>query len=142
MPLLFPTQGTLHDVFTSQSSYVRPSSVSQPQKPSYNARSSPFPAWSAVDDMSSKAGQLSAEAQREYTKASQAAQAKAGNIELYSAKYYAACTFGGLLACVGILPAYDQKRWLTCSAGCHSHSCDPSRPCQMPSSSRLEDVQR
>ena len=61
-----------------------------------------FSAWSAVDDVKSKAGQLSAEAQKEYTKASQTAQAKAGTIELYSPTYYAACTLGGLLACVGI----------------------------------------
>lgn len=45
-------------------------------------------------------GQLSDEAVKEYEKASAKAQEKAGKIELYSAKYYAACTFGGLLACV------------------------------------------
>jgi solute carrier family 25 (mitochondrial phosphate transporter), member 3 len=37
---------------------------------------------------------------KEFSKASNAAQAKAGKIELYSAKYYAACTFGGIMACV------------------------------------------
>lgn len=52
--------------------------------------------------MKSKAGSLSNEAQKEIQKASQVAQAKAGKIELYSAKYYAACTLGGMLACVGI----------------------------------------
>jgi len=47
-----------------------------------------------------KAQAFSAEAQKELQKASAAAQAKTGDIEIYSAKYYAACTFGGLIACV------------------------------------------
>ena len=50
----------------------------------------------------STAQSLSAEAQKEVQKASVAARAKTGEIELYSPKYYAACTFGGLIACVGI----------------------------------------
>ena len=53
-----------------------------------------------MDDVKSKAGQLSAEAQAELSKASAAAQAKTGGIELYSGKYYAACVLGGVLACV------------------------------------------
>ena len=114
MPLLFPTQDTLHDVFSTPrlAGYD-----AVDQKPKEN-RSSPtrrnyFGAWSAVDDVKTKANQLGTEAQaratqlsveaaNEYQKASQAAQAKAGKIELYSGKYYAACTLGGLLACVGI----------------------------------------
>lgn len=53
-----------------------------------------------MDDAKNKAQKLSKEAQAEFEKASSKAQAKAGKIELYSGKYYAACTFGGLLACV------------------------------------------
>jgi solute carrier family 25 phosphate transporter 3 len=53
-----------------------------------------------VDDAKDKANALSAEAAKEFEKASAKAQAKTGHIELYSAQYYAACTFGGLLACV------------------------------------------
>ncbi|KAI5847360.1 mitochondrial phosphate carrier protein [Morchella snyderi] len=49
--------------------------------------------------VSSEARKLSAEAQSELAHASQAAQRKAGPIPLYSAKYYAACTLGGLFAC-------------------------------------------
>ncbi|OAA61000.1 mitochondrial phosphate carrier protein [Niveomyces insectorum RCEF 264] len=56
-------------------------------------------AYSVVDDAKGKAQKLSAEATREFEKASSAAQAKAGTIELFSGKYYAACTFGGLMAC-------------------------------------------
>lgn len=55
-----------------------------------------------VEDAESKAKKLGAEASKKLDKASSATQAKAGHIELYSGKYYAACTFGGLLACVGV----------------------------------------
>lgn len=53
--------------------------------------------------MKAKAGALSSEAQNELKRSSRIVQAKTGNIELYSAKYYAACSLGGLLACVGWL---------------------------------------
>ena len=99
MPLLFPTQGTLHDVFSFASPVTRSSPESKTVQPSRSLKDL-FPAWSAVDDVKNKAGALSEEAQKEYQKASQAAQAKTGKIELYSAEYYAACTLGGLLACV------------------------------------------
>jgi len=36
---------------------------------------------------------------KQFDKASQTAQAKVGGIELFSAKYYGTCTFGGLVAC-------------------------------------------
>lgn len=69
------------------------------------ARATPFQArmdlYSAYSPIEDKVKKLSAEATAEFNKASTAAQAKAGHIELYSGKYYAACTFGGLLACVG-----------------------------------------
>ncbi|MCJ1242942.1 hypothetical protein MMC30_000138 [Trapelia coarctata] len=99
MPLLFPTQGTLHEIFPTHSSIYQQASKPKSSEPSPPARRALFPAWSAVDDVKSKAGQLSAEAQKEFAKASEVAQAKAGKIELYSPKYYAACTLGGLLAC-------------------------------------------
>ncbi|KAJ5998629.1 mitochondrial phosphate carrier protein [Penicillium sp. IBT 35674x] len=51
-----------------------------------------FPAWSVVDEVKKTAV-------HEYETASLTAQNKAGKIELWSPKYYAACTFGGLLAC-------------------------------------------
>lgn len=62
----------------------------------YQARMDLYSAYSTIED---KAKKLSAEATAEFNKASSAAQAKTGKIELYSGKYYAACTFGGLLAC-------------------------------------------
>jgi len=107
MPL-FPNYDTLHDVFYHKTG--RPSAVLRSQKSnsSSSMRTPPpashdlYTAWSVVDDAKNKANALSAEATKEFDKASAKAQAKAGHIELYSAKYYAACTFGGLLACVSI----------------------------------------
>lgn len=106
MPLLYPSQDTLHDVFHQAIPFGRCAVVSQqaaslpPKRTPLQARTELFPTWSVVDDAKNKANALSAEATKEFEKASAKAQAKAGHIELYSAKYYAACTFGGLLACV------------------------------------------
>jgi solute carrier family 25 (mitochondrial phosphate transporter), member 3 len=66
----------------------------------YQAREELYQAWSTVDDVKTKASKVGGAATKEFEKASSAAQAKTGKIELYSAKYYAACTFGGLMACV------------------------------------------
>jgi solute carrier family 25 phosphate transporter 3 len=63
------------------------------------ARSELYPAWSAVDDAKNKASKLSDAAVAEFEKASHKAQAKTGQVEMYSPKFYTACTFGGLLAC-------------------------------------------
>lgn len=107
MPLLFPSQGTLHDVFHPAIPFgrsptgpeLKPAQYAHKRTP-LEARSEFYPTWSVIDDAKNKTKALSAEAQKEFEKASAKAQAKAGHIELYSAKYYAACTFGGLLACV------------------------------------------
>lgn len=66
----------------------------------YQARPELYGAFSVVDDAKDKARQLSAEAQREFDRAAVKAKPSAGKMELYSGSYYAACTFGGLLACV------------------------------------------
>ncbi|KAJ5161163.1 mitochondrial phosphate carrier protein [Penicillium capsulatum] len=58
-----------------------------------------FPAMSAIDDVKKKAGAASNEASREFNIASQKAQEKTGKIVPWSAKYYAACITGGMLAC-------------------------------------------
>lgn len=60
----------------------------------------PFLAWSVVEDTKKKADALGKEAAREYNIVSQKAQSKTGKIEPWTAKYYAACTVGGLMACV------------------------------------------
>lgn len=66
------------------------------------AKNRPFTAWSALDNVKTKADDIAHEASREFNVASQKAQEKAGKIEPGSLKYYAACTFGGMLACVSI----------------------------------------
>ncbi|KGO37258.1 Protein of unknown function DUF3602 [Penicillium expansum] len=63
------------------------------------AKNRPFTAWSALDNVKTKADDIAHEASREFNVASQKAQEKAGKIEPGSLKYYAACTFGGMLAC-------------------------------------------
>ncbi|KIV85407.1 hypothetical protein PV11_01104 [Exophiala sideris] len=88
---LFPSSTALCQAFTPTSPYYKPAAPEA--KPRQDRPV--FTTWSAADS----AKELSAAAQNEYARASQKAQAKVGGIELYSAKYYAACTFGGLLAC-------------------------------------------
>lgn len=66
----------------------------------YQARPELYAAFSVVDDAKDKAKQLSAEAQKEFDKAAAKAKPAASKMELYSPSYYAACTFGGLMACV------------------------------------------
>jgi solute carrier family 25 phosphate transporter 3 len=83
--------------------FSRAQRPAEPERTPLQAHSELYPAWSVVDDAKKKAHDLSAEAAKEFEKASAKAQAKAGTIELYSLKYYAACTFGGLLACVSAL---------------------------------------
>lgn len=92
MPSLFPSQQTVLQSFGSP--LIAPTNKATP----YQARPELYGAYSVVDDAKNKAQQLSKQAQAEFDKASGAS--KAGKIQLYSGQYYAACTFGGLLACV------------------------------------------
>ena len=91
---LYPSQSAINQSFLPTSPFYRPATTPHPQQRPI------FSAWSAADTVKDKAQELGAEAAKEYEKASQKAQAKAGHIELYSGKYYAACTVGGILACV------------------------------------------
>jgi len=96
---LFPRHETLQHSFGNPALFSRPQSQPTP----YQARPELYGAYSVVDDAKNKAHKLSAEATREFEVASQKAQAKVGGIELYTGKYYAACTFGGMMACVSPL---------------------------------------
>jgi solute carrier family 25 phosphate transporter 3 len=101
MPTLFPTQSCLNEVFAGQSPFSRPAPKSRSSE--HPLKRPIFSAWSVAETAEStkaKAGQLTDAAVDKYEKASAKAQAKSGNIELYSGKYYAACTVGGILACV------------------------------------------
>lgn len=100
MPFLFPTQGTLYNALNPATPISKSRPAGEPKRTPLQARSELYTAWSVVDDAKDKANALSAEATKEFEKASAKAQAKAGTIEMYSPGYYAACTFGGLLACV------------------------------------------
>ena len=97
MAHLYPKADALRGSFFSPSAT---SPNSQMKATPLQARPELYGAYSVVDNAKDKAAKLSNEATREFEKASSAAQAKAGKIELYSGKYYAACTFGGLMACV------------------------------------------
>lgn len=96
MASLFPNQAILRDVFTGQSAL----GPRRTQRTRLQARPELYNAWSVTDDAKKKATQLGDKAVAEFEKASSKAQDATGKIELYSPKYYAACTFGGLLACV------------------------------------------
>lgn len=94
MPSLFPSSTALSAVFGK----TVPESTEQ-KRSRHDVPTGRYQVWSVTEDAERKASELSHAAAKEYQKASAAAQAKAGNIELYSGKYYAACTFGGLMAC-------------------------------------------
>lgn len=90
----FATQHPLSNLGKQQDmSYEQP--LNQTPK-----RREPFPAWSAIDEAKKTADSMAKEAAREFDIASQKAQQKTGKIEPWTFKYYAACTFGGVLACV------------------------------------------
>jgi len=94
---LFPTSSALGATFTPTSPYYKPAPK---QISEFPLKRSLWNAYSVADDAKQKAVQLSDAAAAELEKASHKVQAKTGGIELYSAKYYAACTVGGILACV------------------------------------------
>ncbi|KAK7988397.1 hypothetical protein PG989_008712 [Apiospora arundinis] len=94
---LFPSHSILQQSFGSPAPSRLTPRRSQPTP--YQARSELYGAFSVVDDAKDKAKKLSADAQAEFDKASAATKAKTGQLELYSGGYYAACTFGGLMAC-------------------------------------------
>lgn len=100
MPAMLPPTSTLIQAFSGCSAFAH--SVpehSSKRATKWNARHELYTAWSVADDASSKAAKLSDAAVAEFEKASSKAQAKVGGVELYSAKFYAACTVGGIMAC-------------------------------------------
>ncbi|KAK4497981.1 hypothetical protein PRZ48_010637 [Zasmidium cellare] len=94
MPSLFPSASVLTATFGSHVSQS-----GQARRSPHSVQENLYQSWSVTEDAQKKGSQLSAEATKEIQKASQAAQAKAGKIELFSPSYYAACTFGGMMAC-------------------------------------------
>lgn len=109
MSYLYPRQEILQQTFGHPLSFGRRQHGLKTRTSPYQARPDLYAAYSVVDDAKNKATKLSAEATKEFEKASAKAQAKAGKIELYSGKYYAACTFGGLMACVSYSAALSSR---------------------------------
>jgi len=85
MPL-FPSLNVLGNAFGGCSPFA---AVQQPAAPRRSVEHL-YQSWDALEDAKSKTAAIGSEVAKEYTKASNAAQAKAGAIELYSGKYYAA----------------------------------------------------
>jgi len=102
MSSLFPTLAALRGTFAKSTPLITPQqdTPTTSAKPSKLARPELYTAWSVADDAKLKATELSNATARELDKASAATRAKTGKIELYSPQYYAACSLGGLLACV------------------------------------------
>ncbi|QIW96403.1 hypothetical protein AMS68_001921 [Peltaster fructicola] len=63
------------------------------------ARTDLYPSWNVTEDAKQKTQQLSQAAKNELSKATAAIAPQKGALQLYSKEYYAACTFGGLMAC-------------------------------------------
>lgn len=93
MPSLFPSASAISSAFVPTSPFHQQRHTN-PRTP-LQAREDLYHNYQTGD----KAQGLSTAAAQEFEKASQAAQEKAGKIELYTPEFYAACTFGGLLAC-------------------------------------------
>ena len=96
--MFYPTQRTLCHAFAPASPHGPGRNASHAGSPSPLADDD-YNCCNASDDIQNKASKLSQSAAAEFDKASHAAQAKAGAIPLYSAKFYGACTAGGVLAC-------------------------------------------
>ena len=97
VPFVLPPLGSICQTFARSSPIAAQDSTIQRTK--YTAREDLYTSFSTTDDAKNKANQLSDAATKEFEKASASAQAKAGKIELYTPKFYAASAFGGLLAC-------------------------------------------
>ena len=114
MPL-FPTTDTLRSSFSTSTPFPSQKPDSRESQgyalsslpsslPSRRFRpcifSDIFLSRDALEDTKAKAEKLKNAAAHEFDKASHKAQDAAGPIELYSLKYFVACTMGGILACV------------------------------------------
>jgi hypothetical protein len=138
--MMFPSDSVIANAFSSQHPLKR-----QPHATDAAdlRKREPFPAWSVIEDTKKKADAFGKEAAREFDIVSQKAQAKTGKIEPWTPKYYAACTVGGLLACVRIaLCLFVSQPGLNHLAiGPHPYGRDPLGSRQMPTTGRLVVVQ-
>lgn len=98
MPSLFPTASALSATFGNATPYSMQPAAPAKRSP-YQARTERYQSWDIAEDAKQKTAQLSDAAMKELSKASAKSQAATGKIEMFSGKYYAACVFGGLMAC-------------------------------------------
>lgn len=96
MASLFPSTSSLSAVFGH--AHTSSSQAASQKSHSLKARTELYGAWSVTEDAKRGAQQLSQAALDEARKANSAVKGKEG-LQLYSKEYYAACTFGGLMAC-------------------------------------------
>lgn len=135
MPGLFPPAATMASAF--------PSPLPLPAAAAAQ-RVLPPPAteyW--VASASDKAPGLSTEAQRKLRDASARTRQMTGKIEMHSAKYYAACTLGGLLACVSTATPTTRctKAKDELETGHNAHGRHAAGPGQMPAAGRSGTIQ-
>lgn len=89
---VFPSFSALSASFSHAAPYTADKSTPR------QARTELYSAWSVTEDAKQKTAQLSEAAKQELSKAT-ATIAPKNQLQLYSKEYYAACTFGGLMAC-------------------------------------------
>ena len=103
---LFPNQDTLRSSFSSSTPFSKRTRKGNESQGFVSSRlrhctfSDIFIARDALEGAKGKAQKLKNVTAHEFDKASHKAQDAAGPIELHSLKYFAACTIGGILACV------------------------------------------
>lgn len=85
----FPSASALCAAFGSSAPHKNIQSTAAQRSP-YTVREDLYQSWSVSEDAQKKGAELSGAATKEIQKASQAAQAKSGKIELFSGAYYAA----------------------------------------------------
>lgn len=109
---LFPTHAALESSFNGSVPFFdrKPRSLKSHNHASSGLRpctiSDIYLARDALEDTKRKAQKIGDVAVHEFDKASHKAQDVAGPIELHSFKYFAACTMGGILACVRTFKTY------------------------------------
>ena len=103
MPSILPSQEILSGALAPQSSPASSNKGHAEAAPANKHQRPLFGAWSVVEDVKHAAEKVEKAAAKDFEKASNKVQSKTGHIEPWSAKYYASCTIGGLMACVSII---------------------------------------
>ena len=103
MPSILPSQETLSGALAPQSPPAKSNKGLAELTPANKQQRPLFGAWSVIEDVKHAAEKVEKAAAKDFDKASTKVQSKTGHIEPWTAKYYASCTVGGLMACVSML---------------------------------------